>query len=95
MNNAIRIYLDMNVFKRSFDDQSLLRVRLETAAIEVIFAGVSDGKYTFPWSFILDYENNLNPNLDRRAAAVILSQKAGHTIGPNDKIRQQAQKFEK
>lgn len=95
MRKTIQLYLDMNIFKRSFDDQSLLRVRLETAAIDVIFAGVVDGIYTFPWSFILDYENNLNPNFDRRAAAVLLSQKAGYIIGPSDKIREQAQKFEK
>lgn len=94
MSKIIPIYLDMNIFKRSFDDQSSLRVRLETAAIDVIFSGVSDGKYEFPWSFILDYENNLNPNLDRRSTAVLLSQRASREIEPSEKIREQAQKFE-
>jgi len=95
MSKVIPLYLDMNIFKRSFDDQSSLRVRLETAAIDVIFAGVSGGKYEFPWSFILGYENNLNPNLDRRSTAVLLSQKAVREIEPNEEIREQAQKFEK
>jgi len=95
MSQAIQLYLDMNIFKRSFDDQSSLRIRLETAAIDVIFSGVSDGKYECPWSFILDYENNLNPNLDRRSTAVLLSQKASREIEPNEKIREQARKFEK
>ncbi len=95
MGMAIKLYLDMNIFKRSFDDQSLLRVRLETAAIDVIFAGVSDGQYEFPWSFNLDYENSLNPNLDRRAATILLSQKASREIQPNEKIPEQAREFEK
>jgi len=95
MNKTIQIYLDMNIFKRNFDVQSLLRIRLETAAIDVIFADVSSGKYEFPWSFILDYENNLNPNLDRRAAAILLSQKASREIQPTEEICEQAQKFEK
>jgi predicted nucleic acid-binding protein len=95
MRATIQLYLDMNIFKRNFDDQSLLRIRLETAATDVVFAGVSDGKYEFPWSFNLDYENSLNPNLDRRAAAILLSQKASREIQPNEKIRKRAHEFEK
>jgi predicted nucleic acid-binding protein len=95
MRKPIQLYLDMNIFKRNFDNQSLIRVRLETAAIEVIFAGVTDGKYEFPWSFILEYENNLNPNFDRRSTASLLSQKARRRIEPSEKIREQAREFEK
>jgi hypothetical protein len=34
----LRVYCDMNIYNRCFDDQSQLRIRLETAAIEGIFA---------------------------------------------------------
>jgi len=51
MRETIQLYLDMNIFKRSFDDQSSSRVRLETAAIDIVFAEVSAGKYEFCWSF--------------------------------------------
>ena len=44
---------------------------------------------------ILAYENGLNPNLDRRAAAILLSQKASRQIEPNEKIRERAKQFEK
>lgn len=90
-----KIYLDMNIFKRSFDDQSSLRVRLETVAIEVIFADLAKGRYEFPWSFILDYENSINPNLERRAAASLLAQDASFTINPTEKILERAKFFEK
>jgi predicted nucleic acid-binding protein len=95
MNEVIQLYLDMNIFKRSFDDQSSSRARLEGAAIDTIFADVTAGKYQFCWSFILDYENNQNPNFDRRAAAILLSQKASHVIAPNESIHERAKQFEK
>jgi predicted nucleic acid-binding protein len=95
MEKSVQLYLDMNIFKRSFDDQSSSRVRLEVAAIDAVFADVTADKYQFCWSFVLDYENNQNPNLDRRAAAILLSQKASRVIEPNESIRERAKQFEK
>jgi len=95
MRETIQLYLDMNIFKRSFDDQSSSRVRLETAAIDIIFDDASVGKYEFCWSFVLDYENNLNPNVNRRATAILLSQRASREISPNEKINERAKQFEK
>ena len=37
------LYLDMNVYKRPFDDQRQMRIRLETVAITMIFALINDG----------------------------------------------------
>ena len=87
-------YLDMNIFKRSFDNQSFPRIRLETAQIDTIFANVSAGKSEFCWSFILECENGLNPNLNRCASTILLSQNASRNISEDQKIREQAKQFE-
>ncbi len=57
----MRLYCDMNIYNRCFDDQSQLRIRLETAAIEGIFELVEEGAFELVWSFMLDYENSRNP----------------------------------
>jgi hypothetical protein len=38
------LYLDMNIYKRPFDDQSQMRIRLETVAITMVFALVESGR---------------------------------------------------
>jgi homospermidine synthase len=63
----------MNIYNRCFDDQSQLRIRLETAAIEGIFELVETQAFELAWSFMLDYENSLNPHEDRKEWAELLS----------------------
>jgi len=60
------IYFDMNIYNRIFDDQSQLRIRFESMAISILFELVEKGNYILAWSFILEYENNRNPFVDRR-----------------------------
>jgi len=48
----------MNIYNRCFDDQSQLRIRLETAAIEGIFELAEGGASELVWSFMLDYEHS-------------------------------------
>ena len=38
------LYLDMNIYKRPFDDQRQMRIRLEAVAITMIFALIEDGQ---------------------------------------------------
>ena len=63
----------MNVYNRSCDDQTQLRIRLEIAAIEGIFELAESGALELVWSFMLDYENSLNPQEERREWAELLS----------------------
>ena len=62
----IRIYLDNCCYNRPFDDQSQIKVRLETDAKLHIQELVKDRKLELVWSFILDYENSFNPFADKR-----------------------------
>lgn len=76
----------MNIYNRCFDDQSQLRIRLETAAIEGIFELVEEGTFELVWSFMLDYENSRNPYEDRKEWAELSSRLCTHRIGPSPRI---------
>jgi len=39
-------YLDMNIYNRPFDDQSQMRIRLETMAITMIFTLIEKGSFS-------------------------------------------------
>jgi hypothetical protein len=63
----------MNIYNRCFDDQSQLRIRLETGAIEGIFELAESGGLELVWSFMLDYENSLNPQDERGMGGVVIA----------------------
>ena len=62
----MKIYLDNCCFNRPFDDQSQIRIKLESEAKLKIQEGVRIDKFQLVWSYILDYENNRNPFQDRK-----------------------------
>ena len=62
----IKIYLDNCCFNRSFDDQTQLKIKLETDAKIFIQNKMLSGEYDFVWSYILEFENNRNPYFDKR-----------------------------
>ena len=62
----MKVYLDNCCFNRPFDDQSHLRIRLETEAKLRIQEEIRAGSYELIWSYILDYENSKNPFRERR-----------------------------
>ncbi len=41
-----RIYVDVSTFCRPYDDQNLMRIRLETDAFYLILQHIQDGRYT-------------------------------------------------
>lgn len=64
----MKIYLDNCCYNRPFDDQSQIRIHLETQAKLYIQAKVREGTYDLVWSYILDYENGKNPYEEKRLA---------------------------
>jgi predicted nucleic acid-binding protein len=76
----------MNIYNRCFDDQSQLRIKLETVAIEGIFALAEERKWMLVWSFVLDYENSLNPYEDRKEVVELLSRVCADTMGPGPQV---------
>ena len=65
---ALRIYLDNCCFNRPFDDQSKIRVRLESEAKLKIQDDIVEEKFELVWSYILEAENKANPFEERTNA---------------------------
>jgi len=63
-----KIYLDNCVFNRPFDDQSQIRIKLETEAKLYIQAQIKQRRVVLVWSYILELENAHNPFVERRRA---------------------------
>lgn len=62
----IRIYLDNCCYNRPFDDQNQIQVRLESDSKLYIQELVRSSKLELVWSFVLDYENGINPYPDKK-----------------------------
>lgn len=62
--NKLKIYMDNCCFNRPFDDQNQHKIYLETEAKLFIQRKILEGDYDLVWSFILDYENSANPDID-------------------------------
>ena len=62
----MKIYLDNCCFNRPFDDQTQLRILLESEAKLNIQENIRSGNHSLVWSYILDYENSKNPFQERR-----------------------------
>ena len=58
--------LDNCCFNRPYDDQSRLRIRLETEAKLKIQEDIRSGLHGLVWSYILDYENSRHPFPEKR-----------------------------
>ncbi len=62
MGNRISVYLDNCCFNRPYDDQGHLSIYLETQAKLAIQELIKDKEVSLFWSFMLDYENQANPD---------------------------------
>ncbi len=64
----MRIYMDNCCFNRPFDDQTLLRIRIETEAKLYVQELLRQKAIELAWSYVLDFENDANPFKERREA---------------------------
>lgn len=62
------IYLDNCCFNRPFDDQSQVRVLLETEAKLALQDRIRCGALALAWSYVMELENEANPFEDRRSS---------------------------
>ena len=81
-----KLYLDMNIYNRPFDDQSQVRIRLETIAIYAILKTIKEKRYSLLWSFMLEFENSLNPDEDIKVEIQMASSLALELINMTDDI---------
>ena len=57
----LKVYLDNCCFNRPYDDQTQERIYLETLAKLYTQQCIVDDKIDFVWSYVMEYENSLNP----------------------------------
>ena len=81
-----RIYLDNCCFNRPYDDQSSLLVRLETEAKLFVQQAILQDKFELVWSYILDYENSVNPYHNRKQAIAMWSKIATIDVDASETI---------
>ena len=82
----MKIYLDNCCFNRPYDDQTQLRINLETQAKLHIQQNVLDKRFELVWSFILEYENSQNPFAEKREAIAEWRNLASEIVLSNDGI---------
>ena len=82
----MKVYLDNCCFNRPFDDQSQIRIQLETQAKLYIQEQIKNRKIKLAWSYILDYENKFNPFEERKAVIRMWKNKAEQNITANKNI---------
>lgn len=64
----MRVYLDNCMFNRPFDNQTQIRIRLESEAKLYIQDKIKSESIELIWSYILEIENVHNPHDERRIA---------------------------
>ena len=42
----MKIYFDMNIYNRIFDDQSQMKIRIESMAVDILFELIEKGQYS-------------------------------------------------
>ena len=89
----MKIYLDNCSFNRPFDDQSSMRVKLETEAKLFVQEKILIGKLQLIWSHILEYENMQNPFIERRNAIIEWKEIAAENIGGAKNVVARASEF--
>lgn len=91
----MKVYIDLCVYNRPFDDQGQPRIALETMAFLIFLERVIDGLISIVGSFVLDYENVGNPFDERRDRIIdILSVSIEH-VAYSKEIAERASKIEK
>lgn len=82
----MKIYLDNCCFNRPFDDQTQLKIHLESQAKLFIQHKIISKEYKLVWSFILEYENNQNPYEIRKNTIIKWKSLASEIIMQNEQI---------
>ena len=90
----MKVYLDMCCFSRPFDDQTQLRIWLETQAKLFIQGQIAGGGYDLVWSYMLSYENSRNRRDDCRRQIQSWKQRASEVIEESEGLLVRAEEIE-
>lgn len=88
----MRIYLDNCCYNRPFDDQERLRIRLEAEAKLGVQEMILAKTVELAWSYVLDFENELNPFEQRK---MVVRQWRTHATVDTDETEEVLKKAER
>jgi predicted nucleic acid-binding protein len=91
----MRIYLDLCVYNRPFDDQSQPRIVIETIEFLFLLSKAINEEITIINSFVLEDENSKNPFIDRKDKICDLLKVASGYVNYSEKIENRAKEIEK
>ena len=94
MQNKLRIYLDNCCYNRPYDDQNNFDINIETLYILQIQKLVLKNEISLVWSFMLNYENNKNKNVEAKNSIQNWETVASIIIRANDEILDRARKYQ-
>jgi len=89
----MRLYIDLNCFNRPFDDQSQERIRLETDAVYRILERIIQDKDTLLWSWVMTFENDQHPKLERRDEIALWEHRAIRSVAVDSSLHERARQF--
>jgi len=87
----MRIYLDNCCYNRPFDNQSQIRVYIESHAKLFVQEKIRVKEIELVWSYILDYENSFNPFKERQSVIKKWKRRAILDISENPQVLRNAQ----
>ena len=88
---ADRLYLDVSVLNRPFDDQSQVRIKLETEAFLAILERIEVGELAMIGSSVLDFENEANPFAERKERVESYLQLASQFVKVDEDLKERAE----
>ena len=90
----MKVYLDNCAYNRPFDDQGNIKIQLETSAKLYIQDQIKQGKYDLVWSYMSDFENSKNPNIENKNSIQMWKTLAKFKCKSSDNILKLGNKIE-
>jgi len=84
------VYLDSCCYNRPFDDQTQLRISLETQAKLFIQSLIKNNRLDLIYSYVCFYENYMNPFENKKLSIFEFSRNAKYYVIENDDILDKA-----
>ncbi|GHT14257.1 hypothetical protein FACS1894170_11100 [Planctomycetales bacterium] len=92
----MRVYLDNCCFNRPFDEQTQIRIALETQAVLFIQTQIVQNMIELIWSYVLTYESGKNPYSNKKESIRNFARKyAVSVVLENDRIIEDANRYQK
>jgi predicted nucleic acid-binding protein len=91
----MKVYLDLCVYNRPFDDQGQPRFVVETVEFMFLLEKAINKQITVINSFALEYENSKSPLIDRRDKIEDLLKIASGYVKYSEKLENRAKEIEK